>query len=49
MPRQAPSFYEFNLGYGRDRTDCSALTRQLRDEVDELTRAMMTAAGREIA
>ena len=49
MPRQAPSFYEFNLGYGRDRTDCSALTRQLRDEVDELTRTMMTGAGREIA
>ncbi|MBO9458376.1 HD domain-containing protein [Labrenzia sp. R5_0] len=49
MPRQAPSFYEFNLGYGRDRTDCSALTRQLREEVDELTRTMMTGAGREIA
>jgi putative hydrolase of HD superfamily len=49
MPRQDTSFYAFNLGYGVDRTDCSALTRQIRDKVDGLTRVLMEDAGRESA
>lgn len=49
MPRQESSFYAFNLGYGVDRTDCSALTRQIRAKVDGLTRALMEDAGRESA
>jgi putative hydrolase of HD superfamily len=49
MPRQAPSFYAFNMGYGRDRTDCCALTRQMRETVDDLTQALMTDARRENA
>lgn len=49
MPRQDVPFYEFNLGYGRERTDCCALTRQIRERVDGLTRSKMADAGREIA
>ena len=30
-------FHQFNLTYGRDRTDAFALTRQIRDRVDDET------------
>jgi len=41
MPAGDVIFYEFNLGYGRDRTDYAPLTRQIRDEVDTQTRSLI--------
>ncbi|WP_298958102.1 HD domain-containing protein [uncultured Roseibium sp.] len=41
MPPGDVIFYEFNLTYGRDRTDFSPLTRQIRDLVDKGTRQIM--------
>jgi len=38
MPSGDVIFYDFNLGYGRDRTDYAPLTRQIREEVDAATR-----------
>ncbi len=37
MPPQSVEFHEFNLTYGRERTDVFPLTRQIRDIVDENT------------
>lgn len=45
MPLQSPGFYAFNLDYGRDRTDFSPLTRQIRDRVDAATRGRMDEAS----
>jgi len=42
MPRRDPDFYDFNLGYGRERTEVFALTRQIRAVVDAWTRDLMT-------
>jgi len=47
MPLQDTAFYDFNLGYGRERTDCTALTRQIRDEVDARTLALLDQAKRQ--
>ncbi|MHA7773458.1 HD domain-containing protein [Roseibium sp. M-1] len=44
MPKQDADFYAFNLGYGRERTEVSALTRQIRDIVDSWTRDHMTGS-----
>ena len=41
MPPRDAKFYEFNLTYGRDRTDYCPLTRQIREIVDSETRQMM--------
>ncbi|WFE88244.1 HD domain-containing protein [Roseibium porphyridii] len=41
MPPGDVIFYEFNLTYGRERTDFSPLTRQIRDLVDNGTRQIM--------
>lgn len=38
MPKGDVIFYDFNLSYGRDRTDYCPLTRQIRDLVDAETR-----------
>ncbi|MEP3430247.1 MAG: HD domain-containing protein [Roseibium sp.] len=43
MPRQSSDFYEFNLTYGRDRTDVFALTRQIRNRVDSQTRDSLSS------
>lgn len=37
MPRRDADFYAFNLGYGRERTEVFALTRQIRAVVDAWT------------
>jgi putative hydrolase of HD superfamily len=47
MPTRAAVFYDFNLGYGRDRTDCSPLTRQIRDRVDAQTRDILNGLEQE--
>jgi len=44
MPRRDADFYAFNLGYGRDRTDAFALTRQIRAIADAWTRDLMMEA-----
>ncbi|POF28052.1 HD domain-containing protein [Roseibium marinum] len=41
MPPPGASFYEFNLTYGRDRTDYHPLTRQVRERADDGTREMI--------
>ncbi|GAB4513708.1 MAG: HD domain-containing protein [Roseibium sp.] len=46
MPLQNAAFYDFNLTYGRDRTDGTALTRQIREKVDALTQALLDKATR---
>ncbi|PVB60182.1 HD domain-containing protein [Labrenzia sp. 011] len=38
MPPPSAGFYEFNLTYGRDRTDYHPLTRQIRERADAGTR-----------
>ncbi|WP_269582811.1 HD domain-containing protein [Roseibium sp. Sym1] len=49
MPTRDAIFYDFNLGYGRDRTDCSPLTRQIRDRVDVQTRDILIGLEQETA
>jgi len=41
MPLRDVSFYEFNLGYGRQQTDRHPLTREIRDRVDAETREII--------
>lgn len=49
MPDGDVIFYDFNLSYGRERTDYSPLTRQIRDIVDERTRGRITSMKQENA
>lgn len=49
MPTRDEIFYDFNLGYGRDRTDYCPLTRQIRDRVDAQTREILQGLDRESA
>ncbi len=49
MPPPSAGFYRFNLTYGRDRTDVTPLTRQIRAVADAGTRAVMRSFGREPA
>ncbi|WP_299471845.1 HD family hydrolase [uncultured Roseibium sp.] len=43
MPPQSVEFHEFNMTYGRSRTDVSALTSQIRDYVDRNTQDIISA------
>ncbi|MCK7611849.1 HD domain-containing protein [Roseibium sediminicola] len=49
MPDGDVIFFDFNLGYGRDRTDYAPLTRQIREEVDRQTRAVIDRLAQEPA
>lgn len=41
MPPQSAAFHDFNLSYGRNRTDAFELTRQIREFVDGKTREIL--------
>lgn len=42
MPPQSVEFHEFNLAYGRERTDAFPLTRQIREMVDASTLSILS-------
>jgi len=44
MPPQSAEFHGFNLTYGTSRTDAFPLTRQIREIVDDQTRALVSEA-----
>ncbi|WP_425070112.1 HD domain-containing protein [Roseibium sp.] len=48
MPEGDVIFYEFNLHYGRDRTDWSPLTRQIREIIDGRTSERLGTMDRKL-